>query len=34
MAKYDYELRAFEGIGLSDVEMDSVLTLVLGYVRG
>jgi AcrR family transcriptional regulator len=34
MAKYDYELRAIEGIGLSDVEMDSVLTLVLGYVRG
>ena len=34
MAKYDHELRAVEGIGLSDVEMDSVLTLVLGYVRG
>ncbi len=33
MAKYDYELRAVEGIGLTDVEMDSVLTLVLGYVR-
>jgi AcrR family transcriptional regulator len=34
IAKYDYELRAVEDIGLSDVEMDSVLTLVLEYVRG
>jgi AcrR family transcriptional regulator len=34
IAKYDYELRAIEGIGLSDVEMNSVLTLLLGYVRG
>lgn len=34
IAKYDYELRAVEGIGLTDVEMDSVLTLVLGYVHG
>lgn len=34
MAKYDHELRAVEGIGLTDVEMDSVLTLVLEYVRG
>jgi AcrR family transcriptional regulator len=33
MAKYDFELRALEGIGLTDVEMDSVLTLVLGYVQ-
>lgn len=33
IAKYDAELRAVEGIGLTDVEMDSVLTLVLGYVR-
>ncbi|WP_158883825.1 TetR/AcrR family transcriptional regulator [Amycolatopsis anabasis] len=33
-AKYDYELRALEGIGLSDVEMDLVLSLVLGYVHG
>jgi AcrR family transcriptional regulator len=32
-AKYDHELRALEGIGLTDVEMDSVLTLVLGYVQ-
>lgn len=34
MAKYDRELRAVEGIGLSDVDMDAVLTLVLEYVRG
>jgi AcrR family transcriptional regulator len=33
-AKYDYELRAVDGIGLGDVEMDSVLTLVLGHVQG
>ncbi|MEV7097263.1 TetR/AcrR family transcriptional regulator [Amycolatopsis sp. NPDC051045] len=33
IAKYDAELRAVEGIGLTDVEMDSALTLVLGYVR-
>jgi AcrR family transcriptional regulator len=33
IAKYDLELRALEGIGLTDVEMDSVLTLVLGYVQ-
>jgi AcrR family transcriptional regulator len=32
IAKYDRELRALEGVGLSDVEMDSVLHLVLGYV--
>jgi AcrR family transcriptional regulator len=33
VAKYDRELRALDGIGLTDVEMDSVLTLVLGYVQ-
>jgi AcrR family transcriptional regulator len=33
IAKYDYELGALEGLGLSDVEMDSVLALVLGYVQ-
>ncbi|CCH31595.1 TetR/AcrR family transcriptional regulator C-terminal domain-containing protein [Actinosynnema sp. NPDC047251] len=32
-AKYDYELGAVDGIGLSDVEMDAVLGLVLGHVR-
>jgi AcrR family transcriptional regulator len=34
IAKYDYELRAVDGIGLTDVEMDSVLTLLSGYVHG
>jgi AcrR family transcriptional regulator len=34
IAKYDHELRAVEGIGLTEVEMDSVLTLVLGHVEG
>ncbi len=34
IAKYEHELAALEGVGLSDVEMDSVLTLVLEYVRG
>ncbi|WP_405094926.1 TetR/AcrR family transcriptional regulator [Micromonospora sp. NBC_01412] len=33
IAKYDAELRTIEGIGLTDVEMDSALALVLGYVR-
>ncbi|ROS45036.1 TetR family transcriptional regulator [Amycolatopsis thermoflava] len=33
IAKYDYELRALEGTGLTDVEMDQVLTLVLGFVH-
>ncbi|SDP67406.1 regulatory protein, tetR family [Lentzea jiangxiensis] len=32
-AKYDFELRGLEGVGLSDVEMDSVLNLVLGHVQ-
>jgi len=31
--KYEYELAAIDGIGLTDVEMDSVLTLVLGHVE-
>ena len=34
IAKYDYELRAVAGIGLTDIEMDSVLSLVLGHVEG
>jgi AcrR family transcriptional regulator len=34
IAKYEYELSAVEGIGLSDVEMDSVVSAVLGYVAG
>ncbi|ONI86642.1 TetR family transcriptional regulator [Saccharothrix sp. ALI-22-I] len=32
-AKYDYELGAVDGIGLTDLEMDSVLTLVLAHVQ-
>ncbi|MFD8499965.1 TetR/AcrR family transcriptional regulator [Amycolatopsis sp. NPDC059657] len=32
-AKYNAELQALDGIGLTDVEMDSALTLVLGYIR-
>lgn len=31
--KYEAELRPLDGIGLSDVEMDSVLTLVLSHVE-
>jgi AcrR family transcriptional regulator len=34
MAKYEHELRALDGIGLTDLEMDSALSLVLGYVHG
>ncbi|MEU5675167.1 TetR/AcrR family transcriptional regulator [Micromonospora sp. NPDC047762] len=33
MAKYDYELSAIVDIGLTDVEVDAVLTLVLGHVK-
>ncbi|MGV9380717.1 TetR/AcrR family transcriptional regulator [Nonomuraea sp. NPDC003707] len=33
-AKYDYDLRAVDGIGLTDLEMDSVITLVAGFVHG
>lgn len=32
VAKYEYELRAFDGLGLSDLDMDSALTYVLGFV--
>ncbi|MTE16635.1 TetR/AcrR family transcriptional regulator [Nocardia aurantiaca] len=31
-AKYDHELRAFDGLGLDDLDMDSALTYVLGFV--
>jgi AcrR family transcriptional regulator len=34
VAKYDYELRAVEGLGLTDVEMDMVIRLVSDYVHG
>jgi AcrR family transcriptional regulator len=33
MAKYEYELRALDGIGLDDVAMDAALTFVLGFVQ-
>ncbi|MEO3828930.1 TetR/AcrR family transcriptional regulator [Actinomadura sp. B10D3] len=31
LAKYEFELRAVEGLGLTDVEMDSVVALVTGF---
>ena len=34
MAKYEYELAAVEGIGLTDIEMDDTVALVNGYVHG
>jgi AcrR family transcriptional regulator len=34
LAKYDYELRAVDGIGLSDIEMDLVVQMVTDYVHG
>lgn len=34
IARYDYELRAVDGVGLSDVEMDLVVGLVANYVHG
>lgn len=34
MAKYERELRTVAGLGLTDVEMDSVVTAVGGYVHG
>lgn len=33
IAKYDHELSAFDGMGLSDLDMDSALTYVLGFVN-
>ncbi|MFE9428196.1 TetR/AcrR family transcriptional regulator C-terminal domain-containing protein [Kitasatospora sp. NPDC006697] len=33
MAKYEYELRALDGTGLDDVELDAALTLLLGFVQ-
>jgi AcrR family transcriptional regulator len=32
--KYEHDLRAVAGIGLTEIEMDSILTVVLGYVHG
>lgn len=34
IAKYDQELTVIDGIGLTDVEMDAVLTLLLTHVEG
>jgi AcrR family transcriptional regulator len=34
IAKYEYELRAVDGIGLTDIEMDAVVTLVNDFVHG
>jgi AcrR family transcriptional regulator len=34
IANYDYDLRAVDGIGLSELEMDSVVSLVSVYVQG
>lgn len=34
IAKYDHELAVIDGIGLTDVEMDAVLTLLLTHVEG
>ena len=34
MAKYERELRAVDGLGLSEVQMDLLVTLVNGFVRG
>lgn len=33
IAKYEYELAAFDGIGLTDPEMDAALTHLLGFVH-
>lgn len=33
MAKYEYELQAFEDLGLDDVEMDAARTFLLGFVQ-
>lgn len=33
-ARYDHELRAVDGVGLTDVEMDSVVSLLAGHVEG
>ncbi|MGQ0778170.1 MAG: TetR/AcrR family transcriptional regulator [Pseudonocardiales bacterium] len=33
MAKYEHELRAFEGLGLDDVELDDALTYLLSFVQ-
>ncbi|GAB3432405.1 TetR/AcrR family transcriptional regulator [Flindersiella endophytica] len=34
MAKYEYELRAVDGVGLTELEMDSIVALVTSFVHG
>jgi AcrR family transcriptional regulator len=34
VARYEHELRTVDGVGLSDVDMDLVVTLLSNYVRG
>lgn len=34
MAKYEHELAAFDGTGLSDLDTDAALNLLLGFVQG
>lgn len=34
MAKYEYELQAVDGIGLTELEMDSVVALITSFVHG
>jgi AcrR family transcriptional regulator len=34
IAKYDFELRAFDGTGVGDIDRDQLLSLVLNYVTG
>ncbi|WBB80801.1 TetR/AcrR family transcriptional regulator [Micromonospora sp. WMMD882] len=34
IARYEHDLRAVDGLGLTDLEMDAVVTLVHGYVHG
>ncbi|ALE85693.1 hypothetical protein XF36_23200 [Pseudonocardia sp. HH130629-09] len=33
MAKYEYELHAFDGLGLSDLDRDAALSHLLAFVR-
>ncbi|WP_131743205.1 TetR/AcrR family transcriptional regulator [Actinomadura roseirufa] len=33
LAKYEFELRAVEGVGLTDLEMDAVIALVTGFAQ-
>ena len=33
-ARYEHELRAIDGIGLTDLEMDGVVTLIAGHTEG